>query len=144
MSPIVCWEFGDANPDNPMQIVLKEIQDTNIVSCNLLAVKWLEGSLLCADLKQKNDTTVALTVSHSQDHPKTLAKAVAHGALFAATGKKHFTSDDMFCAVELPVRKEQIKILKKDKKEKAAGIALTSEAKNWKMVSIPLNSLAQN
>ncbi len=49
--------------DNQMQIVLKEIQHANIVFWNLLTVQGFDGSLLCADLKQKK-----ILLKHSQCH----------------------------------------------------------------------------
>ncbi len=88
--------------------IVKEIQGTNIISCNLLVMKGFDGRLLGADLKKKKDTTVVLTVPHTQDWLKALAKAATYGALFVATGGEHFTYNVMFCDSELPVRKEQV------------------------------------
>ncbi len=44
-------------------------------------IQGLDERMRHADLKQKKDTTVALTVSHSQDCLETLVKAVTHDAV---------------------------------------------------------------
>lgn len=68
-----------------------------------------------------------------------MANAARYGAHFVVTGCQHFTLDDVFCASEIPVGKEQIKKIKKNKKERSTGIALTGEANKvlvtWKPIS---------
>ncbi len=51
-----------------------------------------------------------------------MAKASTHGAIFAVTGGDHFTSDEMFKTAKLPSKKARIEKLKKNKREKVAGI----------------------
>mmetsp|Transcript_6062 Transcript_6062/g.12387 ORF Transcript_6062/g.12387 Transcript_6062/m.12387 type:complete len:178 (+) Transcript_6062:100-633(+) len=81
------------------------------------------GHLLKALLRKKKEVKMVLvTVPHTEERVEALAKASTHGAVFAVTGGDHFTSDDMFKAAELPAKKAKIEQLKKNKKERLAGI----------------------
>ena len=58
-----------------------------------------------------------MTVPHSKERIALLAVASTHSAKFNATMSQHVTGDDMFCAAEVAVWDNQIKVLE----EKKAG-----------------------
>ncbi len=86
--------------------------------------------MLQAHLKKKqNVENTRVNVPNCQERLHALANAAKHGAHFTATGGHHFTSDNVFCAAEIPIRKEQIKKMEKEKKDRSAGIACTEKVK---------------
>jgi len=59
-----------------------------------------------------------LTTPHSLERVALMAEAKSHGQLFCATGGSHVTSDNFFKAMEVPIRKKQIKEMEEDKKRR--------------------------
>lgn len=85
------------NPDDQMQIVLIKLQKAY---CNLLIVHGFDVSLLCENLFFEKKT-VTFTMPQYQDCSKDAAQAATKDALF--------TSADVFCAIKLLARVDQIK-----------------------------------
>ncbi len=79
--------------------------------------------------KKLSKENVRVTVPNCQKHLDALITAATYGAHFAATGGNHFILDDVFCNDEIPVRKEQIKKMEKEMKERSAGVVLADQAK---------------
>ncbi len=118
------------------------MQFANTLLCDLLIARGFKGELLKAEIKKKSEVPWALlTVTHSREQVEALAKASTHGAIFALTGGNHFTSDNMFKAAELPHQKAQIAEMKKEKKEREAGIEKDSKVKSILEVKKEINSL---
>ncbi len=53
----------------------------------------------------------------------------------------HFTFNDVFCATKIPVRKEHIRKMEKEKNEISSGIAIADQAKKILETGKPINGM---
>ncbi len=93
---------------------MNEMQQANNVACDLLQYLGFDGSF-SGHSCEKAPAKVSITVLHLQEQLQVLANASTPGAVFDGTGSEHFTSDDMFKAVEIPVIKEKIVKMEEEK-----------------------------
>lgn len=110
-------QLGDA--DDSMNALMQSLQDGNHSACDLLTRRGYAGDKLRVFVK-KVPKKKAVTKPNTLERQKLLAKASTHGEKFTATGGSHLTSDDMFCAMEIPVWEKEIKDMEKDKEDRVS------------------------
>ena len=125
-SPKVRRSIGDG--DNEQQLVVNLITENNIIACNALTLEGYNGDMMRVMLNPIECTKV-ITAPHTQDRIELLSNAKTHGSIFAATGGKHLTANDIFKGIALKQRKVLREKLAKEKtlrkrQEKTEGDAL--------------------
>ncbi len=86
----------------------------NTLFCNFLTKRGYWGHFLLPELHKKVEVTAtSVTVVNMVKHEKDWSKTSTHGAIFAMTGGKDFTSNDIFKATDLSAKLAKIKESKK-------------------------------
>ena len=81
-----------------------------------LTVAGYQGRLFKVQCEKAADL-LPITVPHTKEKIKLLENASSHGQTFFATVGTYDTSDDFFCAVEVPVWDANIKVVEVRKTE---------------------------
>ena len=82
-----------------------------------------------------------IIVPHTKENIEVLTEASSHGQIFFATGGTHVTADDLFCAAEVPVWYEKIKVTEVGKKECAQLEKVAKEGKAVLEFGEPISAL---
>ena len=100
---------------DPKRELYESINEKNKLACAYLQHLGLDGQTLRLQLKESVFPR-ALTVRHSEERYKQLAKASTHRERFFVTGGDHACTDDVFKAFEY--YKDQLKRIKTLRKQK--------------------------
>ena len=109
-------ELNESTSEDKTTYLMLKFNEINELSTYNLTAASYNGSLLKVRCN-KIPANRTMTVPHSKERIALLAVASTHGAKFNATMSQHITGDDMFCAAEVAVWDNQIKVLE----EKKAG-----------------------
>ena len=92
----------DAGPQDEKNLLMEKLNDDNDLSTFNLTVAGYQG-ILSKVLCEKAADLLPITVPHTKERIEIIAKAGSHGKKFFATGGTHVTSDEFFCAADVPV-----------------------------------------
>jgi hypothetical protein len=96
--PTVRRSIGDGT--NEQQATALLIQEQNTMACTALTLAGYDDDVMKLTLKPTASTQV-ITVAHSQARIELLSQAKSHGNIYAATGRDHLTSNNMFKSIAL-------------------------------------------
>ena len=119
-------ELGDA--DDGMNALMISLQEGNITVCALLKTMGYCANHLQVQVKQVRTEKKKVTASHLLERQHLLSQAKSHGEKFTVTGGSHLTHDDMFVAMEIPVKNKQIAAAEKDKAYRVSMEKIEKEA----------------
>ena len=94
---------------------MRDLQDSNNLASFQMDQRGFDGIMSHARLEVVPDTK-PITINHSQAQVKALAKAKTRGAKFIATGGGYVTLNDVFKAMNMSTRGNDIKDMEDEKK----------------------------
>ena len=104
--------IGDA--EDEMNELMRAMNAANEWATYTLTMRGFRGDLLEAQCLAEKMVR-PITEPHSLGRQQLLANAHTHGAKFFATGGSHATTDNVFKAVEIPIRNAKIEKMKSTK-----------------------------
>jgi len=114
--------------NDPMHVIHQRIEESNTVACNLLNTMGFDGSGLRTRLQLVKKGKLTITKPNSVETMKNVANAKTAGLKFVAMGGGHLGNDDALKAAELINRREQRRVLGKDKESRLTAELIEADA----------------
>ena len=105
----VCHKCGVVG--DPFEKIYKNMRERNDMFCMWLDLKGCKSELFKAEIQERKNVALSLTVPHTKKSVEDISKATTHSNKFMVTSGRHNTHDNARKSAEIQAKNRDVKMM---------------------------------